>query len=69
MCEYEPLVLSAMIILLTGFILLPLYLLTERICLRETDQAYSSSSPDNKFLRFPKPKVKSYETPLSVEQW
>ena len=69
MCEYEPVVLSAIIILLTVNILLLLYLLTEEICLWETDQASSNFLPDNKFLRFPKPTVKSYETPLSIERW
>ena len=67
-CEYEPIVLSAIIFLLTVNILLLLYLLAEKICLRETDQVNSSSLPDNKFLRIFKPTVNSYDTPLSVEQ-
>ena len=68
MCEYEQIVSSAINILLTVIVLLLLNLLTEKICLRETDQANSSSLPDNKFLRLLKQAVKSYETPLSVEQ-
>ena len=66
MCEYESIVLSAIIILLTVIILLLLYLLTKKICLWETDQANSSSLPDDEILRFLKPTVKSNETPLSV---
>ena len=69
MCEYEAIVSSAINLLLTVIILLLLNLLTEKICLRETDQANSSSLPDKNFLRFLKQAVKSYETPLSVEQW
>ena len=68
MCDYEPIVLSANVNLLTGSIQLLLYLLTEKICLWETDQAISSFLPDNKFLRFLKLTVKSYDTPLSVER-
>ena len=69
MSKYETIVISAVIILLTVINLLLLYLLTEKICLSGTDQANSSSLPDNKFLRFLKPGVKSYETPFSVERW
>ena len=69
MCEYEPVVLFVIIILLTVIILLLFYLWTVKICLWETDQANSSSLPDNKFLWFLKPTVKSYETPFSVERW
>ena len=69
MCDYKPIVIYAMIFLLTVIILLLLHLLSEKICLWETDQANSSSLPDNKFRRFLKPTVKSYETPLSVERW
>ena len=69
MLEYEPIVLSAIIILLTVIIPLLLYLLTEKIYPWETDQANSSSLPDNKFPQFLEPTAKSYETPLSVEWW
>ena len=51
-CEYIPVVLSAIIILLTVIFVLLLHLLTEKICLWETDQANSSSLPANKFIDF-----------------
>ena len=68
MCEHKPIVLSAIIIFLTVTVLLLSYLLTEKICLWETDQANSSSLPDNKFLRFLRATVKRCETPFSVER-
>ena len=68
MCESKPAILSAIILLLTIITLLPVYLLTEKTCLWETDQAISSSLPDKKVLRFFKRTVKSYETPFSVER-
>ena len=49
MCESEPTLLSAVIVLLTIIILLLLYLLTEKICLRESN---SQSLPDTEFLQF-----------------
>ena len=69
MCEYEPIVLLAIIILLAVIILLLLYLSTVKICLWGTDKANSISLPDNKILRFLKSTALSYETPLSVERW
>ena len=45
MCESEPAILPAVIVLLTVIILLLVYLLTEKICLRESN---SSSLPDTK---------------------
>ena len=49
MCESEPAILSAVIVLLTVIILLLVYLLTEKICLWEIN---SNSLPDTKFLQF-----------------
>ena len=49
MCESEPAILFAVIVLLTVIILLLVYLLTEKICLWEIN---SSSLPDTKFLQF-----------------
>ena len=49
MCESEPAILSAAIVLLTVITLLLVYLLTEKICLWEIN---SSSLPDTKFLQF-----------------
>ena len=49
MCESEPAILSAVIVLLTVIILLLVYLLTEKICLWEVN---SNSLPDIKFLQF-----------------
>ena len=57
MCEYERIVYSAIIILLTVITLLLVYLLTEKVCLWETDQVNSSSLSENKFLRFRKATV------------
>ena len=65
MCESEPVILSAVIVLLTVVILLLVYLLTEKVCLREIN---SSSLPDTNFLQLTLLTVKSYETPLSVER-
>ena len=45
MCETEPVILSAVFVLLTVVILLLVYLLTEKICLWENN---SSSLPDTK---------------------
>ena len=49
MCESEPTIFSAVIVLLTIIILLLVYLLTEKICLWESN---SQSLPDTKFLQF-----------------
>ena len=68
MCEHDPVVLSAIIFLLTVTTLFLLFLLTVKILLWETNQANSSSSPDNEILRFLKPTVTSYETLFSIER-
>ena len=52
MCEYEPVTLSLINILLAVIILLLLCFLTEKICLWKTDEVNSNSLPDNKFLWF-----------------
>ena len=49
MCESEPTILSAVIVLLTIIILLLVYLLTEKICLWESNSQYL---PDTEFLQF-----------------
>ena len=57
MSEYEPIKLSLNIILSAVIILLLLYLLNGKICLREIDQVNFTSLPDNEFLRFIEPTV------------
>ena len=67
MCESEPVMLSAIIILSAIIVLLLLYLLTVKIYLWELTELIQVFARQNNSSILYKT-VKSYETPLSVER-